>query len=188
VTTIVIFHSVLGLRPVEQDAAERFRSDGFDIALPDLYAGKHTESLDKGFHLMAEIGWPVICQRASDAINTLPESTILAGFSMGTGVIADLWHQRPESKAVLLFHGLAKIPENVRPGLKVQTHTGDVDPFVSPEQRTLWAQSAQTASLLLENHNYPDTAHFFTDLNSIDYNAAASELAWKRALDLLHRL
>jgi dienelactone hydrolase len=112
---------------------------------------------------MAEIGWPVICRRAIAALKNLPDSTILAGFSMGAGVIASLWNQRPDSKAVLLFHGLAEIPRNVKPGLKVQTHIAGVDQFVSDEQRALWAGSAQTTGLLIENHDYLNTGHFFTD-------------------------
>ena len=133
-TTIAIFHSVLGLRSVEQDAAERFRSCGFEVAPPDLYAGKRTESIDEGFQLMAEIRWRVICGRALEAMTKLPDETILAGFSMGAGVISGLWCQRPESKAVLLFHGLAEVPSNVRTGLKVQTPIASVDRFVSAEQ------------------------------------------------------
>jgi len=185
VTTVVIFHSVLGLRLVEQDAAERFRYAGFEVDLPDLYAGKRTESLREGFQLMAQIGWPAICQLASEAMHELPESTILVGFSMGAGAIDNLWHQRPESKAVLLFHGLADIPRNVRPGLKVQTHVAEADPLVSAEQRALWVESAQTAEVLVEDHSYSDAGHFFTDFNSSDYNSAASELAWRRALHFL---
>jgi dienelactone hydrolase len=188
VTTIVIFHSVLGLRSVERNAAERFRSGGFEVALPDLYAGKRTESLDEGFQLLDKIGWPMICRRAFGAMKKLRDSTILAGFSMGAGVIASLWGQRPESKAVLLFHGLAEIRTNVRPGLKVQTHIAGVDRFVSAEQRAFWAGSAQTSVLLTETHNYPDTGHFFTDFNSADYNAAASKLTWTRALAFLKSL
>ena len=173
---------------MEEDAAERFRSGGFEVALPDLYAGKRTDSLDEGFELMAEIGWPVICQRAFEAVRKLPGPTVLAGFSMGAGVITNLWGQRPESKAVLLFHGLSEIPRNVRPGLKVQTHIADVDRLVSAEQKAHWAGSARTAGLLSEDHSYPDAGHFFTDFNSTDYSAAASELTWSRALAFLERL
>jgi dienelactone hydrolase len=70
----------------------------------------------------------------------------------------------------------------------VQTHTADVDRFVSAEQKALWAESARTAALLPEAHIYPDSGHFFTDFNSTDYNAAASELAWSRTLAFLERL
>jgi dienelactone hydrolase len=176
---------ILGLRLVEQDAAERIRSAGFEVALPDLYAGRRTESIDEGFQFMAEIGWPAICQLASEAMKKLPESTILVGFSMGAGVIGSLWQERPESKAVLLFHGLADIPRNVRPGVRVQTHVAEADPLVSAEQRALWVESARSADLLVEDHQYPKAGHFFTDFNSSDYNSAASELAWIRALHLL---
>jgi len=125
VATIVIFHSVLGLRPVEQEAADRFRSLGFNVALPDLYGGKHTTSIKEGFELMAQIGWTLICERALQAVTKLPDTTVLAGFSMGAGVIANLWRDRPKTKAVLLFHALAEIPNNVRPGLKLQLHMAD---------------------------------------------------------------
>ena len=134
VATIIIFHSVLGLRSVEEDAAERFRSCGFEVALPDLYGGRRTESLEEGFQLMDEIGWPVICGRAFEAIQEIRASAILAGFSMGAGVIASLWDKRTESKAVFLFHGLAEIPRNVRPGLRELLFISCVDPHVSTEQ------------------------------------------------------
>jgi dienelactone hydrolase len=183
-----MFHSVLGRRSVEEDAAERFRSCGFEVALPDLYAGKRADSLDEGFQLMAEIGWPVICGRAFEATRNLPDSTILAGFSMGAGVITSLWGRRPQTKAVLLFHGLSDIPSDARSGLKVQTHIADVDRLVPAEQKTLWAASARTAGLLPEIHGYPDTGHFFTDFNSTDYCAAASQVTWSRALAFLERL
>jgi pimeloyl-ACP methyl ester carboxylesterase len=101
---------------VEQDVASRFRSCGLDVAVPDLDNGKRTESLDDGFQIMAEIGWPVICRRAFKAMGTVPEPTILAGLSMGAGVIACLSDERPQSNAALLFHGLSKVPRNVRSG------------------------------------------------------------------------
>jgi hypothetical protein len=50
-----------------------------------LYAGNRTESLDEGFQLMARVGGPTICQRVSEAMKQLPDSTILVGFSMGAG-------------------------------------------------------------------------------------------------------
>ncbi|UWZ86918.1 dienelactone hydrolase family protein [Occallatibacter riparius] len=188
VETIAIFHSVLGLRAVEQEAAERFRSCGFRVVLPDLYAGRRTESLDEGFQVMAEIGWPMICRRAAEAMRNLPDTSILAGFSMGAGVISSLWRERPASRGVLLFHGLAEVPRNVRSGFRVQTHIASVDRFVSGEQRALWSESGRKAGLSIEDFSYSEAGHFFTDFNSTDYDAAASELAWKRALKFLHEL
>jgi len=56
-----------------------------------LYAGKSTGSMDEGFDIMNEIGWPLICWCASEALRHLPDSTILVGFSMGARVISHLW-------------------------------------------------------------------------------------------------
>lgn len=107
---------------------------------------------------------------------------------MGVGVVASLWSLRRDSKGILLFHRLAEIPKAVRSGFKVQIHIAEVDQFVSLEQRTLWVQSAQTAGLSVQDYTYRGAGHFFTDANSADYCAAASELTWARAIDFLERL
>ena len=188
VETLIVFHSVLGLRPVEEDAAQRFRSAGFEVALPDLYGGHRTESMEEGFRLMRQIGWPVICKRAREATANVPATSLLVGFSMGAGVIASLWPNRPRARAVLLFHALAKIPNNVRPGLKIQLHIADADEFVSPEQTTVWTAAAMSAGARIESFTYPDCGHFFTDPKSAGYSAIASEMAWDRALSFLAQL
>jgi dienelactone hydrolase len=184
----VIFHSVLGLRQVEQEAAERFRSLGFDVALPDLYEGERTESIEEGFELMTRIGWPLICERALQAVTKLPDTTVLVGFSMGAGVIASLWRDRPRTKAVLLFHALAEIPKNVRAGLKLQLHIAETDRFVSLEQTRLWTALAVREGVSIESFTYPQCGHFFTDVMSADCSAVASELMWIRVLDFLAQL
>ena len=180
-----MFHSVLGLRLVEEDAAERFRFAGFEVAMPDLYAGQRSESRDEGFRLMRQIGWPVICERAREAAANVPESSVPVGFSMGAGVIASLWPDRPRAKAALLFHALAEIPKNVRPGLKIQLHIAAADEFVSPEQADLWTAAAMSAGTRVESFTYADCGHFFTDPKSADYSAIALEIAWNRALSFL---
>ncbi len=39
-TTVVLFHSVLGVRRGELDAADRLRAGGHDVLVPDLYDGR----------------------------------------------------------------------------------------------------------------------------------------------------
>ena len=107
---------------------------------------------------------------------------------MGVGVVASFWSLPPDSKGTLLFHGLAEIPKAVRSGFKVQIHIAEVDQFVSLEQRPLWVQSAQTTGLSVQDFTYRGAGHFFTEANSPDYCASASELTWARAIDFLERL
>ncbi len=156
--------------------------------MPDLYAGHRTESMDEGFRLMGQIGWPMICKRALEAVTNVPDSSVLVGFSMGAGVIASLWPDRPRAKAVLLFHALAEIPNNVRQGLKIQLHIAEADDFVSPEQTNLWTAAAMRAGTRIESFTYAHCGHFFTDSMSANYSAIASEIAWNRALSFLAQL
>jgi dienelactone hydrolase len=57
-----------------------------------------------GFALNDRIGWPVVEQRARDAVRELPGDTVLAGFSMGAPVMDVLLPARPDTAAVLLLH------------------------------------------------------------------------------------
>jgi len=100
---VILFHSVLGLRPVERKAADRLRAAGHDVTTPDLYAGEVAATLDEGFALNDRIGWSVVERRARDAARERPTRTVLMGFSMGAAVVDALlpdpagWHARANS-------------------------------------------------------------------------------------------
>jgi dienelactone hydrolase len=188
VTTIVLFHSVFGLRPVELEAGERFRAAGHKVVTPDLYAGRSATSIEEGFELMAEIGWPAICERAERAAVDLPDMTVLAGISMGAGVVASLWPRRPHARGVLLLHALADIPDNVRSGLPAEVHVADRDSFAPPEQLTAWQATAARAGIAPRVFTYAGVGHFYTDASLPDYDAAAARAAWQRALAFLEAL
>jgi dienelactone hydrolase len=38
--TVVLFHSVCGLRPAVRAAADRIRATGHEVAVPDLFDGR----------------------------------------------------------------------------------------------------------------------------------------------------
>jgi dienelactone hydrolase len=94
--TVALFHSMFGLRPVELDAADRLRAAGHRVVTPDLFAGAvaaepgAVPTMDNGFALMERIGWDTIMARARAAVHDLPPNTVLAGFSMGVGVVGSL--------------------------------------------------------------------------------------------------
>src|SRR5438067_1865185 len=46
---VALFHSMLGLRPVERLAAERLRQVGHLVTTPDLYDGRTASSMADGF-------------------------------------------------------------------------------------------------------------------------------------------
>jgi dienelactone hydrolase len=184
VVNIVVFHSVLGLRPVEFGAAERLRAAGHDVVTPDLYAGATASTLDEGFALMDRVGWATISRRAADAVRDLPPDTVLLGVSMGCGVVQGILPDRPGTAGVLLLHALAGIPASARDGLPVQVHVADPDPIAPPAQVTAWRAATPGAQVF----TYPGAGHFYTDAEGPDHDEVAAALTWRRALEFLRTL
>lgn len=183
--TIALFHSVLGLRQVEHAAAERLRAAGHTVVVPDLYDGVRRESVEAGFEVRRAIGWKTICDRARAALSALPETTVLAGHSMGAAVAGEMWAQRPSASAIVLLHALADIAPNARAGTPVCVHVADPDRFAPPEALAEWQANAATAGLAAEVFTYPGLGHFYTDEASPDHDAAAAAKTWERVLAFL---
>ncbi|EOD69943.1 dienelactone hydrolase family protein, partial [Amycolatopsis vancoresmycina] len=144
-TDVVVFHSVLGLRPAELGFAGLLRAAGHRVTTPDLFDGRTASSLDEGFALKDTIGWETITRRALDAVRELPAETVLAGVSMGAGVVEAVLPHRPGTAGVLLLHAVGALPAGIRAGLPVQVHVADPDPIAPPAQVAAWREAAVAA-------------------------------------------
>ena len=82
-TQVVLFHSILGLRPGVRALAARLTAAGHPTVAPDLYEGRATGNVDEGFAIHREIGRSTILARARNALADLPPRTVLAGISAG---------------------------------------------------------------------------------------------------------
>ncbi|RWA67065.1 dienelactone hydrolase family protein [Mesorhizobium sp.] len=184
-TTVALFHSVLGLRKVEQLACERMRAAGHIVVAPDLYDGMTAQSVDEGFDLMTKIGWNTICGRATEALALIPENAVLAGHSMGAGVVSKIWPDRMRASGIILLHGLAEIPHNVRRGIPASVHVADPDLFAPPGDVANWSNLAQKAGIRAEVFKYPNAGHFYTDEALPDYDPISSQRTWARVLEFL---
>jgi dienelactone hydrolase len=185
---VVVFHSVLGLRPMELRAADRLRAASHRVVTPDLYAGETATTLGEAFDLKDRIGWTTIEQRARDAVRELPAEAVLAGVSMGAGVVQTLLPDRPATAGVLLLHGLAAVPASVRAGLPVQVHVADPDAFAPPDEVTTWREATTRAGADARLFTYRNVDHFYTDTDLPGYDEPATTLTWQRALDFLRAI
>lgn len=185
---IVLFHSALGLRAVEHEAAARLEDWGHTVTLPDLYAGRAADSTEPGLALKDEIGWTTICQRARAALADVPESAVLFGISMGAGVIGAIWPERPAAPAIILLHGLATIPAHVTSAMPVAVHVADPDPFIPHGEIARWQARAAAAGMRATIAVYPGAGHFFTDAALPDYSPDATEATWAGLASFLKRL
>jgi len=185
---VVVFHSAYGLGQAEAGAAARLREAGHDVITPDLYDGQTAQALDAALALMDAVGWEVICARARRALRAVPGTAVLAGLSMGAGVIGSGWGQRRATAGLVLLHGIAPIPASARPGLPVQVHLARDDPFAPGTAVARWQADAARAGLAAQVHAYPGAGHFYTDPRLADYHAAAAGLTWQRVAAFLDAL
>jgi dienelactone hydrolase len=185
---VVVFHSAYGLRQAEASAAACLRAAGHDVIIPDLYDGQTAGTLDDALALMGTVGWPVICARARQALEAVPQTAVLAGFSMGAGVIGSVWDQRRTTAGVVLLHGIAPIPASARPGLPVQVHLADGDPFASRQALARWQADAGRADLAAQVFTYPGAGHFYTDPALADYHPESAGRTWQRVTAFLSAL
>ncbi|MET9249711.1 dienelactone hydrolase family protein [Nonomuraea sp. NPDC003709] len=185
---IALFHSVYGLRAVERAAADGFRAAGHEVVTPDLYAGAIATTIDEGFALKDRIGWESIVERARDAVRRMPGGTVLAGVSMGAGVVGELLPERRDTAGLLLLHGITEIPAAARTALPVQLHVADPDTFAPPAAVEGWEKAARSAGAAVEVFTYPGVGHFYTDANLHDHDAEAADRTWRRSLDFLRHL
>jgi dienelactone hydrolase len=186
VADVVLFHSVDGRRSAVLDAADLLRVAGHTVIAPDLYAGQVAETVDEGFALCDQIGWPVILRRAQQALAGMPADTVLAGLSMGASVAVALLSERPGTAGLLLLHNTGGGgAEAVRRGLPAQLHIAEPDVYQPAAEVAAWEQAMTDAGAAVQVLRYPGAGHLFTDSRTPDHDGPAAALAWQRSLSFL---
>ena len=194
---VVMFHSVLGLRPGVIAAAEGLREAGHTVHTPDLFDGEVFDDLDDGMRKEEALGHREIARRAREAVAGLPEGLVFAGFSMG-GVYAEvLAASRPGALGVVLMHsavpvealreyfGIERWPE----GMPAQVHYAADDPWVEVEEEVApLGEAVRGAGAAFEEYAYPGSGHLFSDPELPEYDRASSEEIWRRVLVFLDRI
>jgi dienelactone hydrolase len=185
-TTVVIFHSVLGIRQGELDAAERLRTAGHEVILPDLYDGRTFDDYDPAMAFSRQLGDGYLERRALAAVSEVRDGFVVAGYSQGSGIAVSVATRRAVG-GVLQFSGLNPLEwfgeDAAWPaGVDSQSHQTVDDPFRDPVDDEATADVA-AAGGSLEIFDYPGTGHLFTDPTLPDeYDAEATELLWSRVL------
>lgn len=186
-TTVAIFHSVLGIRRGELDAAERLRADGHRVLLSDLFEGRVFDAYEPAMAWNESLGMEPLFQRGLAAVADLPDGFVVGGFSQGSSIAAYVATRRAVS-GVLQLSGLNVLEwfgaGAVWPaGVDSQSHQTLGDPFRENDITEQAVRDVAAAAGTLELFDYPGTGHLFTDPTLPDeYDAAATELLWSRVL------
>jgi dienelactone hydrolase len=184
--SVVLFHSVYGLRPAMRTTAERLRAAGHTVAAPDLYCSPPADTLAEGFALADKVGFDTMLARARACVRALPPHTVLAGFSMGVGLVEALLAERPQTAGVLLLAGTGNTFDPAPAGLRAQLHVADPDEeFVPAAAVERWTAGMTRAGTVFEVFRYPGVGHLWTDEGLPDHDAFAAELTWQRCTEFL---
>ena len=194
---VVLFHSVLGLRPGVIAAADRLRAAGHAVHAPDLYDGEVFDDLDDGMHKEDALGYQEIARRAREAVAGLPEGLVLAGFSLGAVHAEVLAASRPGALGAVLMHGAVPVEalkeyfgvDRWPAGVPVQVHYAADDPWVEAEEEVVpLGEAVRGAGAAFEAHAYPGSGHLFADPDLPEYDRTSSEAMWERVLAFLDRI
>lgn len=187
-TTVALFHSVLGVRQGVLDAAELLRQQGHDVLVPDLFDGRTFDDYPPAMSFAwEEVGPGTLMSRALDAVADLPDGFVAAGFSLGCVMAAHVATKRPVS-GVLWIAGACPVSmfEDGRvwpTGVPAQTHSTLKDPWREAEELELAVRDVEAGGGSLEVFDYPGSGHLFNDPTLPDeYDADVTELMWSRAL------
>jgi dienelactone hydrolase len=184
--TIVLFHSMYGLRPAVEAAARRLRDAGHTVEVPDLYDGCTTDDAEEGLRIRDAIGRDELLRRAVAAAAPLSErGLVYAGFSLGGSIAQNLALGDEKARGLLLLHGTSDIADDAATGIPVQLHVADPDPFESDDWLNAWYLRMRRAGADVEVHRYRGAGHLYTDPGLLDYDAEAAERTWAAALDFL---
>ena len=194
---VVMFHSVLGLRPGVLRAAERLRAAGHTVHTPDLFDGEVFDDLDDGMRKEEALGFREIARRAEEAVAGLPAELVFAGFSMGVAHAERLTASRPGALGAVLMHGAVPVEaltqyfgaERWPEGVPVQVHYATDDPWVEAKQEVApLGEDLRGAGAEFEEYVYPGSGHLFADPDLSEYDRASSEAMWERVIAFLDRI
>ena len=189
-TTVALFHSVLGVRQGELDAVHRLQAEGHSVLLPDLYDGPVFDTYEPAMAWAEELGIELLFERGLAAVADLPDGFVVGGFSQGSNIAGYVATRRRVS-GVLQLSGLNLLEwfgtDAVWPaGVDSQAHQTIGDPYRENEITQQAVRDVTAAGGTLELFDYPGTGHLFTDPTLLDeYDAVATELLWSRVLPFI---
>lgn len=183
---ILLLHSMYGLRPAVQVAADRLREAGHEVRVPDLYDGRVVDDPEAGVAIKDEIGHEELLKRAVAAAAPLSDAGLVyAGFSLGAALAQNLALVDERARGLLLLHGTSDLTDDAATEVPVQLHVADPDLYETDDWLNAWYLRMRRAGADVEVFRYRGAGHLFTDPDLPDHDEEAAERMWKIAQGFL---
>lgn len=152
----------------------------------DQYEGRVFDDYEEAGQFAEAIGYPALMGRAADAVQTLPDGFIAAGFSNGGGMAEYVATVRQVSRVLMLSGALplSIIGVDAWPAdVPAQIHYTEDDPFRNQEWIDAVAAQVRSSGGSVEVFDYPGAGHLFTDASlPAEYDQQAADLLWTRVI------
>jgi carboxymethylenebutenolidase len=191
---VIVLHAWWGLNPFFKSLCDRLASEGFVAFAPDLYEGKVARTIDEAKQLMPRDEFkqihPIVTAvpdflRGRYEVRKEPFAVI--GFSMGAAWSLVLASEYPEDMdKVVLFYGTYEGMDFSKIRADILGHYADIDEWGESVDVVRATETDMRATGLSPAfHFYPNTKHWFFEVDRPEYDSQAAELAWTRTLEFL---
>ena len=187
---VLLFHHVLGRTAGMEALAERLRSAGHTVHLPDLFEGRTFTERETARAYVDEVGVDTIIERGRVVAEDLPRELVYAGISLGALPAQLLTQTRLGARAAVLISAAGAPSDFDAPwprGVPVQVHVKEDDPLMDEGDRAA-ARSIVEVVADAELFLYPGATHLFTEEGYADHDPEATDVLVERVSGLLARL
>lgn len=188
-TTVVLFHSVLGRRPAVDRFADELRGDGHEVVVADLFEGKTFDDYPPALAERDRLGIPTMLERAHAAVAEVTGPRIVVGTSLGTAPATVTAAASPDTRGLVLIQGILPLEmlglERWPADVPIQLHLSPGDPWCEDDEVSEALPGYGDASI--ERHDYPGTDHLFDDEDLAVHEPAASSQLRDRIREFVAR-
>jgi dienelactone hydrolase len=192
VAKIMLYHSIMGLRPGILEAVERLRSRGHEVAAPDLIDGAIFSGYGEARAHLEALGLPKVLSRAADAAKAFGPGAFYMGFSLGAACALGAAARNPGARGCVAVAGVATVAELRAAawpaGVDAQLHFSIRDPGYDRVKAKLLEKAVEDSGSRFALFEYEVGGHLFADPGMPDYDAGTAALFWKNVDLFLDRL
>jgi dienelactone hydrolase len=182
VAKIMLYHSIMGLRPGILEAAERLRSRGHEVAAPDLIDGAVFSGYGEARAHLEGLGLPKVLSRAAEAAKAFGPGTVYMGFSLGAACALGAAARNPGARGCVAVAGVATVAELRAAawpaGVDAQLHFSVRDPGYDKAKAALLGEAVRASGSRFELFEYGAGGHLFADPGLADYDEETASLFW----------
>lgn len=195
---VLVLHAWWGLNDTIRRLCTQLAESGFTAFAPDLYHGKHADTIADAETLSSAVFGNLEQARADLAAATAflneragqsDRGLAVIGFSLGAFFALDLSVADPEHvRSVVVFYGTRPGDDYGKSRAAYLGHFAETDEHEPQADVDALEAALRQAGRPVSFHQYAGTGHWFFEPDRPQaFNAAAASLAWERTLAFLER-